>query len=267
MTSVLAILVSPNEKKESEVFDDYIDYIRLNASDRPRFSPINIESHVAGKLNIEPVVDLLNSNKKSVVWGSLENLSHRSDSLAVSLIKQTIQRSDMDIKYLSSLGLDRIESIYSNKLAIKRIAIKQHPSITNYTKLFELVLQYINSGLLDKELSENLINETLASISHADDQYPGNPTISAYKASFLLNLKKTEEARNIFKDLMDKNLLADKFKIQACEVFFQSSELEILETLVKDLTKNEFNQNYIEKVQFETELSDLREFWLKEEKI
>ena len=106
VTSVLAILISPNEKKESEVFDDYIDYIRLNASDRPRFSSINFESHVAGKLNLEPIVDLLSSNKKSVVWGSLENLSHRSDSLAVSLIKQTIQRSDMDIKYLSSLGLD-----------------------------------------------------------------------------------------------------------------------------------------------------------------
>ena len=152
-------------------------------------------------------------------------------------------------------------------MALQRTALKKDSSIENYLNLFKIVLQYINSGLLDKELSENLTIETLESISRANEIYPGNPTIDSYKATLLLNLNRLEEAGEIFKNLIDKKVLADNFKIQACEVFFQKADLEIVEKLIAELTNNEFNQGFIEKVQFETELSDLREFWLKEENI
>jgi hypothetical protein len=262
-TSLLSMVITPIDGSNSAIFKEYLDYIRMNAPKGRRFNKTSSDQIVSDYMDIEPVVDLLNTNNKSVIWGSIENLSKRSDHLAVNLIKQTMQRSDMDIKYLSSLGLDKIEENYAQNLKnFKENATSIEDDKSFCNKLEELI-QYHNSRILPAELSLELENEAIKLSLLGQKMFPQSPGIEAYHAKFLTWKGEETKATAIFGKLFRQKKLPERFSLEVAEIFLKKGKIETVKALVKRFTSSEFNQEFLDNSGYELQLDELRSFWVE----
>jgi hypothetical protein len=262
-TSLLSMAITPIDGSNSEIFKEYLDYIRMHAPKGRRFDNTSSDKIVSDYMDIEPVVDLINTNNKSVIWGSIENLSKRSDHLAVNLIKQTMQRSDMDIKYLSSLGLDKIEENYAKNLKDFKENATSIEDAKNFCSKLEELIQYHSSRILPAELAQELENEALKLSSLGLKMFPESNDIEAYHAKFLTWKGDEAKATAIFDKLFRQKKLPERFSLEVAEIFLKKGKIETVKSLVKRFTSSEFNQEFLDNSGYELQLDELRSFWVE----
>jgi hypothetical protein len=113
---IMGFLLQPRLQNESEIFKDYIDYVKTIKEDWPRFDKLSEDQLILKMLEVEPAVDTMDSASKSSVWGSIDNLRRRSDSGAVSLIREVMKKNDVEVKFLASIGLEKMEENFQEQI-------------------------------------------------------------------------------------------------------------------------------------------------------
>lgn len=258
--TILGLMLKPVEKKESEVFDDYVGYVKLAKDDKPRFPKLSEDMIILQLMDVEPVVDLIHSNSKKNVWGSIDNLSKRTDQTSVSLIRESIQQDDAEIKFLASIGLEKMEKQLQEKLDADRKALQEKSDLASHLEFIKTSISYLNSNLVPIRLNGELIDETMKVLNQAIKDSLTDELLF-YKAQILYLTSELKSSSEIFSGLIENKKLKDYMFPLAMEVLFQCGKISMVRKLVKEFSTDEKNEIILDGTHSEIDLAELQEFW------
>ncbi|MBF0499007.1 MAG: hypothetical protein HQM09_02645 [Candidatus Riflebacteria bacterium] len=260
--SVLAVFLPDERPSESAMYQEYLEFVQRRNDPHTRFESIDVEHATLERLNIEPVVDILSGTDKTLVWGSIEVLSELADEEAVGLIKKTMDDHDMDIKFYSSWGLDRIEKRFLREIDQRREELKCGSGRNNVLAFVEVMNRYLRSGLLDLPMARAFAQEALEWLFQMVRQDFENPDLKGLIAVTNQLAGNYGVSLMIFSELWDKKILPHRFFPECAEAFFFAGDLERTEEVMEEGTRERVNQAFLAGRSTETSLSSLREFWL-----
>jgi hypothetical protein len=261
----LLVYFSPMDRiEQSKAVEEYRKYIQYQITHRRTYAKIHHDNTVLEKLNIEPVMDLLSGRDKNLVWGSIEVLSRMSDDKAVSLIRKTMANQDMDVKFYSSWGLDRIEDRY---FALKKEAetnLAAEFSRENIIALVAVMDDYLSSRLVEGPIIAVNAKETLKTIDQALREFPDDSELIAYQALFFHYAGNERHSLETYRGLQQAQRLPAAFVLPFAESLYNARRFAETATLLKPFVIREEHQEYLDLMGVEAPLSDFREFWESE---
>ncbi len=258
--SILALLIRPVSRKTTEVYADYIDYIKSVDSDLERFDKIPEERLILKFLKIEPVVDLLGSKSKAMIWGSIDNLSKRADHSAVELIRASIRQNDAEIKFLASIGLEKMEKQLIDHIEKCHEGLIQKDDLQAHRAYVEAVLDFLNSGIAPAELSTTLIEDALKVVKAAETRFAAEE-LEFFHAQILASADENKKSLRLIEDLITKNKLEPVMMPFAMEAFFKAGKLQQVKKLINEFAACDSAQDILEKQLYEIDLNELEDFW------
>ncbi|MBF0408458.1 MAG: hypothetical protein HQM10_13995 [Candidatus Riflebacteria bacterium] len=258
----LALFWKIREDSQREAYLEYREYIKHNIISSRRFETINVEEEIARKLDIEPVIDILSSSKKNLVWGSIEVLSRMSDEKAVELIRKTMSRSDMDYKFFASWGIDRIERHFLKNLANSNLKFQVSPSLGNLINVVQLALKYIDSRLIDGILAKNLLSDILEKITDFGQKYP-DLSETHFLRGLIVSRLDTTEGCSILRNALAKSNPPTIFLVDISEAFFKAGDFSSIRKVVGMLISEPSNEKLLLNYPYDVNLDELQNFWSK----
>lgn len=258
--SLLALLFKPSEKNDTEVFADYLDYVKSIDNDVQRFDKQPEERLILRFLQIEPVVDLLKSKSKAMVWGSIDNLSRRADQTAVNLIRDSIRQEDAEIKFLASIGLEKMEEQLVKKIEDSLQELQIRNDLQAHKDYIEAVLSYLTSDISPSQLNTGLIDEALKTIRSAEEKFAANE-LKFHHARILALAGNITDSLKIIDELAMSQKLEDEMLPFAIDIYFRNGRLKPAGSLLQRLVKSPDAGEILEKQLYEIAPAELEEFW------
>lgn len=258
--SILALLIKPVSQKKTELFVDYITYIKSIDNDIERFDKLPEEHLILKFLRIEPVVDLLGSRSKSMVWGSIDNLSKRADKVAVDLIRSSIRQDDAEIKFLASIGLEKMEKQLLDRIENNHNELLEKDDLPSHRLYVESVLDYLNSGIAPAELSTAMISEALRVINMAEKRFQAGE-LRFFHAQILASANEPIKSLNIIEELLNSNQLETVMIPFAVESYFKAGNLDRVKQLLSNFVASEKASEILASQLYEIDVNELKEFW------
>lgn len=258
--SLLSLLFKPTEKNDTEVFSDYLDYVKSIDDDIQRFDRQPEERLILRFLQTEPVVDLLKSKSKPMIWGSIDNLSRRADQTAVNLIRDSIRQEDAEIKFLASIGLEKMEEQLIKKVEDAQTELLEKNDLQAHKNFIEAVLDYLTSDISPSELNTGLIEEALKAIKSAEEKFSATG-LKYHHARILFLSGDLPECLKITNELFTAQKLEDESLPFALEVYFKTGCMDRVKDLLKRLVKCPNAEEILEKQLYEIAPAELEEFW------
>lgn len=259
--SILALLIKPVSQKKTELFVDYIDYIKSIDPDMERFEKLPEERLILKFLRIEPVVDLLGSRSKSMVWGSIDNLSKRADQIAVDLIRSSIRQDDAEIKFLASIGLEKMEKQLLDRIENSHIELLEKDDLPSHRHYIESVLDYLNCGISPAELNTAIINEALRAVNSAEERFQAGE-LRFFHAQILARANQFEKSLKIMEELLNNEKLETEMIPFAMDSYFKAGNLDRVKQLITRFVASDKAGEILENQFFEIDVNELKEFWL-----
>ncbi|MEW6710610.1 MAG: hypothetical protein AB1403_12365 [Candidatus Riflebacteria bacterium] len=259
--SILGFATSPRPENQSQIFKDYVDYVKSINEDIPRFDDSSEEKIIFKLLEIEPVVDVIQNKSKTAVWGSIDNLSQRNDQGAVSLIRDSIRKDDAEIKFLSSIGLDKMEDRFQKRISDAFTDFQNEENINNAKNYLEVSISYLNSGLVPLELNQAMIRDLLEKSTKLAKQFHSEEILFR-QAQVLFLAGSFTESIKILKNLIDEKKIKAAMIFPAAEILFKAGQSNLLLQILKELESADEESLKIDQSDFEVDLDELREFWL-----
>ena len=261
--SIVGLFVKPFAERSSKLFEDYLEYVKTDEERRPRFDKLPEDRIIMNGLDIEPVVDLIRSESKKDVWGSIDSLSTRADRNAVELIRQTISQDDAEIKFLASIGLEKIEDQLASNLEEARQNYKNNKGSRECLALLQAASKYIDSGLVPENLSREIAAEMLEVI---DDSAIKSSEINYYAALFLFSIDNVKESVVLVNKLVENQELSDFMYPTAMEIVMAFGDLDQVKVLMSEFVQKSESQEVIDELNLDINLDDLSDFWLSDRK-
>lgn len=259
--SILGFIIKPKNKSESPIFQDYIEYVKNIEEEAPRFDKSSEEQIILKLLEIEPVVDLINSSSKNAVWGSIENLSQRTDQGAVSLIRESIKQNDAEVKFLASIGIEKMEDQFQQKITQAENELKKNHSTAAACEYLKTSIAYLKSGLTSIELNRSLLNNLLKEcnqyLAEAHDS-----ELLFLKVQLLDLAGDKQKSLDLLNAMLAEHKIARHMVLSAAEIFFSAGRIKDVRRLLTDLDKDNEASLGLDRDEFETDLDEFREFWL-----
>lgn len=258
--SLLGLVCRPKKLCESPIFNDYIDYVKNIDDDVPRFDKASEEQIILKLLEVEPVVDTINSKSKTAVWGSIDNLSQRTDSRAVSLIRESIRQNDAEVKFLASIGLEKMEESFQQRIVAAEKTLKSEPSADNLKNYLKQALLYLRSGLSDLSLNRSLLQK----LASRYDQYGKDfqdKELKMLRAQILFLAGDKSGSGELVEKLMTEKSVSGEMILPAAEILFANGRLSEVRSLLAELTEADYAIMGLENQGVEVDLDELREFW------
>lgn len=252
------------ESRRAKVIEEYTSHISPNIARRPRYERIDVFEAARRELDVEPVVDLLTSQDRHLLWGSIEVLSRRTDEKSIRMIRETLDRQDMDVKFYSAWGLDRIERRFRTRRKALEKVLETDFHLPTAIELLETISHAIKSRFYQGPLLGKLIEDGLALADRTTAAFPDDPLAASYQAVFLVESERTDEARATFQRLIDHQALLPAFIPDAAEVFFRHREFGTVRMLIELLAQSPENEVFLSCRALEASLEDLGDFWLKD---
>jgi hypothetical protein len=260
--TILVLLIKPDEESDFSMFAEYRDFIRFKQTQEIRFAEIDVMTAAVEKLDVEPVIDLLSGRDKRLVWGSIEVLSKMSEEKAVQMIRKTMGRPDMDIKFYSAWGLDRIESRFNSTRQELEKRLEQNLNVEDLSTLLRLTKKFLESRLMEGGLLVKAAENALKWSKLGRNRFPDLPSFVAFHACFAMFSGNTAEALHIFQELLSQKQLSPEFIPDCAELLFRIGEFDRITELLSDFTADSHNERFLDGQSVETTLEDLRELWL-----
>jgi len=258
--SLLSLLFKPVSEKETEIFADYLDYVKSIDADIQHFDRQSEDRLILRFLRIEPVVDLLKSKSKAMVWGSIDNLSRRADQTAVNLIRDSIRQEDAEIKFLASIGLEKMEEQLIQKIADAQIEMQTKDDLSAHREYIAAVLSYLTSEISPPELNTGLIEEALRAIREAESRFAATE-LQFYHARIHALAGNHVASNKIVNDLLQNEKLDAAMLPFAIDSFFRTGQLTIVKTLINRFVNCPDACEILEQQLFEIDPVELQEFW------
>ncbi len=263
----LLCLILPEERPpQSAMVQDYLEYVKHRGGATVRYEPIDVEEATLERLNVEPVVDLLSDSDKPLVWGSIEMLSKIADEEAVNLIRKTMDDQDMDVKFFSSWGLDRIEGRFLQDLERRRRELGAKATREGLVGFLEAMNRYLRSGLLDKPMAGAYFRETSAWLKDLLRRMGDDPeTVALLAVGNQLAGNQAESLEGFLKLKSQKKLHA-RFLPDCATACFEAGDLDSVKELIREFCSVKENQVFLEGRVGDPSILALRDFWLGGEK-
>lgn len=262
--SIMGFLLKPRQQNESEIFQDYINYVKTIKEDWPRFDKLSEDQLILKMLEVEPVVDAINSTSKTSVWGSIDNLSRRADSGAVSLIRDTIRKNDAEIKFLASIGLEKMEDSFQERMAKAEREFVREQTISSAIGYLQVSIQYLKSGLSSVELNKGLLQKLFSCCDKVLSEEPENTELSFFKAQLLFFDGQKEASLKLIEEILKVDTLKNEMLLDTAKIVFACGDLEKTLVLLEKIGKTDRANFNLEADGIEIELEELLEFWFPE---
>ncbi|MBF0499175.1 MAG: hypothetical protein HQM09_03540 [Candidatus Riflebacteria bacterium] len=261
--TLLALGRTLHEKETSEAFEEYREYIRYRVQHKRLFHPIEKESALLEKMNIEPVIDLLTGRDKNQIWGSIEVLSKSGDERSVSLIKKTMDNQDMDVKFYSSWGLDKIETRYQKALQLAKDEAILDFDRQKVVEYISLLHQYLNSQLVEGPMIKFQAEEALALLDETLAHHPEDYELLGQKALFMTLADQMKESLHLYRKLFTMQKLSSHLYPNFAEALYLTGDFVEVAQVIDAFSGNPENEIHLVGRPIETSLEDLRAFWVK----
>ncbi|MFZ5950253.1 MAG: hypothetical protein ACOYXC_06090 [Candidatus Rifleibacteriota bacterium] len=259
--SILGFVTRPRAENQSQIFKDYVEYVKSINEDIPRFDDSSEEKIIFKLLEIEPVVDVIQAKSKTAVWGSIDNLSHRTDHGAVSLIRDSIRKDDAEIKFLSSIGLDKMEERFQIRISDARAVFQNERSLSSAINYLEISISYLNSELVPLELNQSFVRDLVQKATELIKEFNHEEIIFCY-AQILFLSGLVPESLKVVKTLMDEKKIKPGMLLPAAEILFKAGQYHLLLQLLKQLENSDEQSLKLDQADFEVDPEELKEFWL-----
>ncbi|GEM_PF-4053962 len=259
--SILGFATRPRSENQSEIFKDYVEYVKSINEDIPRFDDSSEEKIIFNLLEIEPVVDVIQTKSKTAVWGSIENLSHRTDRVAVSLIRDSIRKDDAEIKFLSSIGLDKMEDNFQKRISDAFTDLQNEKTMNNAKRYLEVSISYLNSELVPLQLNQTMIRDLLEKATELAKEFPCEEILFC-QAQVLFLSGFVAESLKAITHLLDEKKIKAEMILPAAEILFKTGQSRLLLQLIQQLENSDEQSLKLDQSDFEVDLEELKEFWL-----
>lgn len=263
--SILGFIIKPVAEKDSPIFNEYIDYVKNIDDDMPRFEKKSEESIILKLLEIEPVVDLINSKSKTAVWGSIENLSHKADNSSVAMIREAVRQSDVEIKFLAGIGLEKMEDDFKSQIMAAEKELQMSKNLPAALQYLKISISYLKCGLTPLQLNEKFIADLFSVCSDFNDR-DDDATLRFYRAQLLNLVGENDKSLSIIETLIADEALKPEMLLPVAEIMFRAGRIDIVKALIPNIEKSEFSQLGFENGETELDLEELLEFWGSGEK-
>ncbi len=262
--SIMGFLLQPRRQNESEIFKDYIDYVKTIKEDWPRFDKLSEDQLILKMLEVEPVVDAINSASKTSVWGSIDNLSRRADSGAVSLIRETIKKNDAEIKFLASIGLEKMEESFQERIADAERKLEGIHTVEAAVSYLRVSISYLNSGLSSVELNKSLLKKLFSCCEKFLQEDKDNDELRFFRAQLLFLDGQKDASLTLIDDMLRKNTYKNEMLLDLAKIVFACGNLEKTLFLLEKIGKIDRSSLDLESEGIEIERDELFEFWFPE---
>jgi tetratricopeptide (TPR) repeat protein len=216
-------------------------------------------------LEVEPVVDTIESASKTTVWGSIDNLRRRSDSGAVSLIREVIKKNDAEIKFLASIGLEKMEENFQKQIIETGRNWEENHTLESAARYLRASIAYLKSGLSSIELNKSMIQKLFNccdDVLHEDNE---NAEIRFFKAQLLFLDGQKDACLSLLEDIISKNDFKSEMLLEMAKIAFACGDLEKTLFLLEKISKSDQPGLDLESDGFDIEREELIEFWFPEE--
>ncbi len=258
---LLTLVLRLEEREYLQAVEEYRSFIRFRQVKKKQFHHIDVREEARRRLDIEPVVDLLATSEKNLVWGSIEVLSKLSDERAVGMIRRTMDRQDMDVKFYSAWGLDRIEQKFQQQRLWLEAQLSRQFALGPLYDLLQTFDRMQEASLLEGPLHQRLARAALEWVERGLQAWPDQEQLFGYRAYFLSHAGETAQARAAYLELMQLGRLPERFFPDAAALFFRAREFQQVEQLMQVFTANPANEPHLAGKLVETSLDDLRDLW------
>ncbi len=249
-----------SEAAPSRIYDVYKEYIEYRIDPKPFFAAVDPDEKALETLAIEPITDLLTDRDKATTRGSIEVLSRFAHDDAVGLIRRTLDDPDVDIKFYSSWGLDRIEERYAAEIRARRDELTADSSRERALALVRAVQRYMMSGLEDTWMLQSHATECRDVLTRLLATAPEDAEAAALLArnDALIG---NASAIDGFARLERRHALPSEFLLDYAEALWRAGRQEETARVMRGFAAVPANSEHLRQRAVEIDLAALAEFW------
>lgn len=263
--TVLLLVLRLESRDRIRIIEEYHRHITSDTTIRPTFERIDVLEAARRELDVEPAIDILSARDTHQVWGSIETLSRQSDEGAVGMIRRTLDRPDMDVKFYSAWGLDRIDRRFRARRQLLEEKLAQAMEREPLSELFETFRHALRSRIYSGPLLRMLAQDALGWTEKARERFPGEISFDAYQALFLAEAGLPDASRTAFLRMIGNGSLPPDFLIDAAALFYTLREFSVVGELIALFASRPENEIHLVGRGCEATLDDLRAFWHRAE--
>ncbi|TYB31087.1 MAG: tetratricopeptide repeat protein [Candidatus Mcinerneyibacterium aminivorans] len=192
--------------KRSDIINDYEKYIRYKSQGNS-LEDVNVQK----ELNTMSFLDKLGSvpdyKKRDVMIEFLVN----DVDIKVSLLKMALKDDNPEVVHYASSTLNMLEEQFEKLIDEYKGVYSFRKDLDALKNLEKIYYEYINSGLLEKEVQNSYRNEHCKILKRIISDYGSDYDVQIKLAENYIEMKKIDSALNLLEEL--KNEFGDRYEI------------------------------------------------------
>jgi len=192
-----------------------------------------LEDQLFDSYQIEPYIDIIESDRKDLKLNAIEKLSNIQDKQSVYLLKKALEDESYEVRYFANNALEKIEKTIILDIEAVSESIQRHPSeISNYNSRAYLYMSLFKLKILDDATAKFFLEKALYDLLFSIQLDTKQSVLYVKTVEIYIMLKQYKKAEEAANQALKLNLSPDdrgKVLFYLAEAKFHRSEhLEVI---------------------------------------